>query len=88
METTKKSKPIGGYIAIAIAILLLSFFIPSPKKELKSVVVKYNPSNSDSVVYQVKEGTISRIGECISFTTSDEKQFNFCDNYRERVVEK
>ncbi|MEM6845667.1 MAG: hypothetical protein AAF632_25880 [Bacteroidota bacterium] len=87
METTKKTKPIGGYIAIAVAILLLSFFIPSPKKELKTVIVKYNPSSLDSVVYQVKEGTIRRVGECISFTTLDEKRINLCDKYQEKMVE-
>lgn len=88
MERTKKIKPIGGYIAIAIAILLLSFFVPTPKKEFKTVIVKYDPSSLDSVVYQVKEGSIRRIGECVNFMTADEKPINLCEYFIERKVEK
>ena len=88
MGKNKNNKSIGGYIAIGLAVILISFFIPAPKKEFKTIVVQYDPRSLDSVVYQVKKGSINRIGECISFTTTGQKSINLCKNYDEKLVEK
>ncbi len=82
-----KSRNTGFYLGLAVVAIVVSLFIPEIHKDKTQTQIKYYPTNATkAVIYNVKEGSIQEIGDCITFLTDKEKPLTICGPY-EKIEE-
>ena len=77
----KQKKPISllPYLGLVCMALIIQLFLPEKKHY---VTIDYLPETATKpVTYQVQQGDIQHVGDCITFQNKEKEAITLCNRY-------